>query len=128
MTEVDYAEQLKDLDAMLRNIEVVLDLPRMREEKAELEAAASEPTLWDDQAQAQQVTSKLSYASAEINKVEQLRGRLDDAGVLLELAEAEDDPASLAEVAPRSSRCARRSRSWRSVPCCPASTTPARRW
>jgi peptide chain release factor 2 len=98
VTEVDYAEQLKSLDAVLRNVEVVLDLPRMRKEKAELEAAASEPSLWDDPSRAQQVTSKLSYASAEINRVEKLRGRLDDAGVLLELAQAEDDPASLAEV------------------------------
>jgi peptide chain release factor 2 len=98
VTEVDYAEQLKSLDAVLRNVEVVLDLPRMRKEKAELEAAASEPSLWDDPARAQQVTSKLSYASAEINRVEKLRGRLDDAGVLLELAQGEDDPVSLAEV------------------------------
>jgi peptide chain release factor 2 len=98
VTEVDYAEQLKGLDAVLRNVEVVLDLPRMRKEKAELEAAASEPSLWDDPARAQQVTSRLSYASAEINRVEKLRGRLDDAGVLLELAQGEDDPASLAEV------------------------------
>ena len=98
VTEVDYAEQLKSLDAVLRNVEVVLDLPRMRKEKAELEAAASEPSLWDDPARAQQVTSKLSYASAEINRVEKLRGRLDDAGVLLELAQGEDDPASFAEV------------------------------
>ena len=98
MTDADYAEQLKGLDATLRNIEVVLDLPRMRKDKAELEAAASEPILWDDPARAQQVTSKLSYVQAEINKVERLRGRLDDAGVLLELAQAEDDPDSLAEV------------------------------
>jgi peptide chain release factor 2 len=98
VTEVDYAEQLKSLDAVLRNIEVVLDLPHMRKEKAELEAVASEPSLWDDPSRAQQVTSKLSYASAEINRVEKLRGRLDDAGVLLELAQGENDPASFAEV------------------------------
>jgi peptide chain release factor 2 len=98
VTDVDYAEQLKGLDAVLRNVEAVLDLPRMRKEKAELEAAASEPSLWDDPARAQQVTSKLSYASAEISKVERLRGRLDDAGVLLDLAQSEDDPSALDEV------------------------------
>jgi peptide chain release factor 2 len=99
VTEVDYAEQLKSLDAVLRNIEVVLDLPRMRKEKDELEVAASEPSLWDDQARAQQVTSKLSYVQSEIGKVERLRGRLDDAGILLELAQSEADADSLAEVA-----------------------------
>src|SRR5262249_45162868 len=86
------------LDATMRNIEVVLDLPRMRKEKEDLEAEASEPTLWDDQARAQQVTSKLSYVQAEIGKVEGLRGRLDDAGALLELAQSDDDAASRAEV------------------------------
>src|SRR5215467_7461511 len=82
----------------MRNIEAVLDLPRMRKEKEGLEAAASEPALWDDQARAQSVTSRLSYVGAEITKIERLRSRLDDAGVLLELAQAEDDPAALAEV------------------------------
>jgi peptide chain release factor 2 len=98
VTEVDYAEQLKSLDQILRAVEAVLDLPRMRKEKDELEVAASEPSLWEDQARAQQVTSKLSYVQAEIGKVERLRGRLDDAGVLLELAQDETDPDSLAEV------------------------------
>ncbi|HKS99001.1 MAG TPA: peptide chain release factor 2 [Rugosimonospora sp.] len=98
MTTADYAEQLKGLDATMRNIEVVLDLDRMRRDKAELEEAASAPNLWDDQAKAQQVTSRLSYVQGELNRLERLRRRLDDAGVLLELAEAEDDAGSLAEV------------------------------
>jgi len=98
VTDVDFAEQLKSLDATMRNIEAVLDLPRMRKEKEDLEAAASEPTLWDDQARAQQVNSKLSYVQAEIGKVERLRSRLEDAVVLLELARSEDDSDSLAEV------------------------------
>jgi peptide chain release factor 2 len=99
VTEIDYAEQLKTLDATMHNIEVVLDLPRMRKEKDELEAAASVPTLWDDQARAQQVTSKLSYVQAEIGKVERLRGRIEDAGILLDLAQSEHDPDSITEVA-----------------------------
>src|SRR5262245_9483796 len=70
----------------------------MRRDKAELEEQASAPDLWDDQACAQEVTSKLSYVNGEIAKIEKLRSRLDDAQVLLELAEAESDPDSLAEV------------------------------
>jgi peptide chain release factor 2 len=98
VTEVDYAEQLRALDATLRNIEVVLDLPKMRAQQAELEKAASEPTLWDDPTHAQRVTSKLSHVQAEIGKVERLRGRLDDATILLDLARDESDADSLAEV------------------------------
>ena len=128
VTDADYAEQLKGLDATLRNIEIVLDLPRMRKDKDELEAAASEPSLWDDPARAQQVTSKLSHVQAEIGKVERLRGRLDDAGVLLELAQSEDDAGLAGRGRHRGRRrCTRRSTSWRSAPCSRASTTPARR-
>jgi peptide chain release factor 2 len=94
----EYADQIKALDGTLRNIEAVLDLGRLRKEKSELEAAASAPDLWEDQARAQQVTSRLSYVGGEITKLERLRSRVDDAGVLLELAEAEGDAASLAEV------------------------------
>jgi peptide chain release factor 2 len=94
----DPAEALASLDATLRNIELVLDLDRMRKEKADLEVAASTPDLWDEPARAQQVTSRLSYVHGELNRLEKLRARLDDARVLLELAQDEDDAASLAEV------------------------------
>jgi peptide chain release factor 2 len=98
VTAADFADALKQLDATLRNIETVLDLDRLRRDKADLEQQASAPDLWDDQARAQQVTSRLSYAQGEINRLERLRGRLDDAQLLLEMAEAEGDEASVAEV------------------------------
>ncbi|GAA2378807.1 peptide chain release factor 2 [Catellatospora methionotrophica] len=93
----DYADQLKTLDATMRNIESVLDISRLRRDKERLEEAASAPDLWDDQAKAQEVTSQLAYATGEINRLTKLRGRIDDVAVLMELAEAEDDAASMAE-------------------------------
>ena len=98
MTVADHSEALTALDSTLRNIEAVLDLDRMRKEKGALEEQASVPDLWDDPAKAQQVTSRLSYVQGEINRVEKLRARLDDARVLLELAEAESDAAAVDEV------------------------------
>ncbi|MEV4345124.1 peptide chain release factor 2 [Actinoplanes sp. NPDC049596] len=98
MTAADYPEQLKALDATLRNIENVLDVDKLRRDKADLEDQASAPDLWDDQARAQDVNSRLSYVSGEISKLERLRSRLDDAGLLLEMAEAEGDAASVDEV------------------------------
>jgi peptide chain release factor 2 len=98
VTAADFADQLKALDATLRNIEAVLDVDRLRRDKDELEEAASVPDLWSDQARAQDLTSRLAYANGEIRRLERLRGRLDDAYILLELAEAESDPGSLAEV------------------------------
>jgi len=97
VTATDPFEALKELDATLRNIEVVLDLDRLRQDRAELESQASTPDLWDDPAKAQVVTSRLSHVQSEINRVEQLRSRLDDAFVLLELAQSESDPDANAE-------------------------------
>ncbi|GAA2527859.1 peptide chain release factor 2 [Winogradskya humida] len=98
MSAADFPDQLKALDATLRNIENVLDLDRLRRERAELEEQASAPDLWDDQARAQEVNSKLSYAASEISKMESLRSRLDDAALLLEMAQAESDEGSVNEV------------------------------
>jgi peptide chain release factor 2 len=98
VTAADFAEQLKQLDATLHNIEAVLDLDRLRRDQADLEQQASVPNLWDDPVAAQKVTSRLSHVQGEINKVAKLRSRLDDAGVMLELAEAEDDAGAMAEV------------------------------
>ena len=93
----DYREELAALDTTLSSIEKVVDVAAMRKELAELEHQASAPDLWDDQGNAQKVTSRLSFVQAEINRVTSLRGRLDDLGVLFELAEAEGDAASMAE-------------------------------
>ncbi|HEY8371212.1 MAG TPA: peptide chain release factor 2 [Pseudonocardiaceae bacterium] len=93
----DVAADLKDLAATLANIEAVMDLDKLRREIEELEAEAARPDLWDDQANAQRVTSQLSHRQAELRRVTELRQRLDDLGVLYELAEDEGDESSLAE-------------------------------
>lgn len=98
VTAAEYADQLKDLDVTLRNIEAVLDVAQLRRDQAELEEAASAPDLWNDQTQAQEVTSKLSHVNSEIARLSGLRTRLDDAGLMLEMAEAEADAGTVAEV------------------------------
>lgn len=93
----DVAEALGELEQTLSGIEKVLDVPRLRERAAELEHEASAPDLWDDQANAQRVTSQLSLVQGDIRRIESLRSRLDDLVVLVELAEAEDDDDSWTE-------------------------------
>jgi peptide chain release factor 2 len=96
---IDPSEEMKELGAMLEGIEAVLDLEGMRRDIGELREQAADPDLWNDQERAQQVTRRLSYLEGELGKVEGLRGRLDDAGVLLELAaeEGDDDTRGEAE-------------------------------
>ncbi|MGW4383072.1 peptide chain release factor 2 [Kitasatospora sp. NPDC004531] len=91
MAAVDPSEELKNLDSTMASIEAVLDLDKIRADIATLEEEAAAPTLWDDVANAQKVTSRLSFLQGELRKVENLRGRVEDLGVLFELAEAEDD-------------------------------------
>ncbi|HEX6076288.1 MAG TPA: peptide chain release factor 2 [Micromonosporaceae bacterium] len=99
MTGGEISEQLRDLDTALRGIEAVLDLDDLRTERAELEQTVAVPDLWDDQERAQRVNSRLSYVQGEITRLEQLRQRIDDAMLLLEMAEDENDEASRTEVA-----------------------------
>ncbi|MEU1312996.1 peptide chain release factor 2 [Streptomyces cinnamoneus] len=97
MAVVDVSEELKSLSSTMGSIEAVLDLDRMRADIALLEEQAAAPSLWDDPDAAQKITSQLSHLQAELRKAEALRGRIDDLGVLFELAEAEDDADTLAE-------------------------------
>ncbi len=98
MPPIDPHEELKQLDATLSSIEQVLDVPKMRRDVAALEEQASAPDLWDDPDIAQKLTSRLSYLQGDLRRVENLRQRLDDTGVLLELAESESDDGAMNEV------------------------------
>ncbi len=87
--DVDRQSDIAALDATLTTVERVLDVEGLRTRIAKLEQEASDPKLWDDQANAQRVTSELSHAQGELRRVEGLRGRLDDLPVLYELAAEE---------------------------------------
>jgi peptide chain release factor 2 len=94
---VDLAEDLKNLKSTMASIEAVVDLDALRAEIKRLNEEAAAPDLWDDQAKAQQVTSRLSHVQGELSRVEGLRRRLDDVETLYELGLAEDDADTLAE-------------------------------
>ena len=98
MTSADLPEAIQALDQTLQTIEAVLDLDAMNAEAATLEDQAAAPNLWDDPDAAQKVTSRLSYVQGEIRRMTTLRRRVDDLGVLADLAEAEADADALAEV------------------------------
>ena len=97
MAAVDFSELIKELDQTMTSIEKVLDLPKLQGEIDELQEQVGAPDLWDDQANAQRVTGRLSALQAEVERVESLRQRLDDAEVLVELSREEGDADSLTE-------------------------------
>jgi peptide chain release factor 2 len=93
----DLLDRIKQLEATLSSIEKVLDLDAMRAEIKLLGDEVAAPDLWDDQANAQRVTGRLSVLQSDVDRVTSLRSRLDDAVVLLELAQEEADAASQSE-------------------------------
>jgi peptide chain release factor 2 len=93
----DIDTQIKQLAATMHTIEQVLDLDGMRREVAELQEQVSAPDLWDDQANAQRVTGRLSTLQHELERATSLRERLDDLQVMFELAEEEGDAETRAE-------------------------------
>ena len=97
MATRDFDQEIKTLSATLVSIEKVVDLPKLRSELQELEAAAGVPNLWDNPEEAQKVTSKLSRVQSEINRISGLRQRLDDLPVLLELGNNENDVSAIEE-------------------------------
>ena len=93
----DFASALSDLNQALSSIEAVLDPERKRAEIAELEQAVAAPDLWDNPDNAQKVTSRLSVLQTDVDRLVNLRSRLDDLAIMLELAQEEADDAALAD-------------------------------
>jgi peptide chain release factor 2 len=93
----DFDVEIKQLQATMRTIEQVLDLDAMRAEIAELGEQVAAPDLWDDQANATRVTGRLSALQGELERFTELHGRVEDLGVLVELAQEEGDADSMAD-------------------------------
>ena len=93
----DPTSEISELIATLASVEAVLDPDAMRKEADSLRERSADPTLWEDQEQAQEVTRRLSYLDAELARLEALHRRLDDTAVMFELAESEHDEPTRAE-------------------------------
>jgi len=93
----DFSAVLDNLDGTLKSIEAVMRVDDLRKEIAELEEKSAAPDLWNDVEAAQALTSKLSYLQGDLRRVEELRSRIDDVGLLHEMAAEEDDAATTAE-------------------------------
>jgi peptide chain release factor 2 len=93
----DFDTQIKQLQATMHTIEQVLDLDAMRKEIADLGEQVAAPDLWDDQANAQKVTGRLSALQGEVDRFTSLQTRLDDLELMVEMAQEEGDAEAVAE-------------------------------
>ena len=97
MATVEIDERIAAVEASMGNLEQVFDVASTEAEISQLEGQASAPYLWDDQANAQRVTSRLSFLQGELRRMQELKVRVADLPVMFELAEAEDDEAAQGE-------------------------------
>ena len=93
----DFPAEIRELRTTLESIQSVSDPSALREKIARLSEQASAPDLWDDPESAQKVTSALSATQSELERVDKLRGRIDDLETLVELGQEMEDEDTLAE-------------------------------
>ena len=89
--------ELKDLRSTMESVRQVTDLDSLRTQIRELEEQSGAPDLWDDPAKAQVVTSRLSRANSEVERIIEMDDRIDELEVLVQLGTEEDDAATMAE-------------------------------
>jgi peptide chain release factor 2 len=94
-TDFDY--EIKQLQATMNTIGSVLDVDGMRREIADLGEQVAMPDLWNNQENAQRVTGRLSFLQGTLDRFVSLESRLEDLGVMVELAAEEGDAEAAAE-------------------------------
>ena len=97
MAEVQLSQEIRALRSSMSDIAVVLRPAEIEREIVALEQQAADPKLWDDQAKAQDVTSKLARAKSLLERLGAINSGLDDLEVLIEMANAEADEGTQKE-------------------------------
>ncbi len=83
----DLAAELDESERRLIEAESYLHLEALTARRAELEAEAAQPDLWDDGDNARAVTKELGQVTADLEQLTTLRDALQDGQALLELIE-----------------------------------------
>lgn len=90
--------RIKELRREFAELAATLKLDKIEQERRVLEDKMGQPDFWDDQEKAQETVQRLKSVKGETDAFWRVRSKLDDLEVLAELAEAEDDEATRAEV------------------------------
>ncbi|MFC2434699.1 peptide chain release factor 2 [Peptidiphaga sp.] len=96
----DYQAEIQSLRKTFQKISSVTDPEALRARISDLTEQSAAPDLWDDQEKAQSVTSKLSHAQSELDRLERMETAIDDLGALKDMAdeEAASDPETAREL------------------------------
>jgi len=97
MIDLDLGAEIAALRSTFNDIRSVIGVERLEAEIADLSEKAGAQDLWDDPDAAQKVTSALSHRQSELARITGIERRLDDLGVLTEMALEGDDEQSAQE-------------------------------
>ncbi|MBA3653778.1 MAG: peptide chain release factor 2 [Actinobacteria bacterium] len=95
----DFAEPIQALHRRLDDAARYLNLDVLRARLAELTTEVEKPDLWDDGDHAKAVNMEYGRVSGDVQLVEGLQARLDDAATLYEMAVEEGDESQEGEIA-----------------------------
>jgi peptide chain release factor 2 len=95
----DFTDQLAAIRGRLEEAAGYLRIEELEARRPQLETEASRPDLWDDQDVARKVTSELASVTEDLELYTLLRGELDDAETLHEMAREEGDESLEPEIA-----------------------------
>ncbi len=94
---IDFDQEIKQLQATMKTVGQVLNLDRMRDEIADLGEQVAAPDLWDDVESATRITGRLSALQGELDRFTGLETRIEDLGLMVEMAQDEGDADTLAD-------------------------------
>jgi peptide chain release factor 2 len=93
----EFSDKLRDYSERIEAARKFLGIDAKRTEVQELQAKATDPSLWDDPSKGQEVTQRLSRLGDDIQRYEVLRRKLDDASAIDELLSGEEDDRELSD-------------------------------
>ena len=94
----EYKQKLLALEPALGELEKALGIPKAREEYAELQKETEQDGFWNDLARSQKVSQQIKRLENRIKKHDRLVSDWEDAVVLCEMAQEEDDASLLPDV------------------------------
>ena len=86
---------LKNLKERVLHLKEGLDPDKMRRELRELEAKSSKEDFWQDPGQASKIMKRITALSGQIEKLETLKSRVDDAFAMIDLVKEEKDRGAI---------------------------------
>ena len=98
MSQLEPSERLGDLDNRFRQVTSVLKPSVLRAQVQLLEQQVTYQGLWDNQENAQKVTSELAHKRQLLSRLGEIERVLEDTSVLLALASEEGDSLAASEV------------------------------